>query len=131
MNEASVLAGPASRGFELTLGRLLEERLLHGARIVRGEDLPSQPVRWCHALADVECDGGGDLAGVVVLADVGEVGPQQWRQLAKSGCAAVLVRGDGGWRPGTVPLPGVDGLVVVQVPASVQRRAIVELVATL
>jgi len=117
--------------FELTLARLLQERLLRGARVLGGQDLLDRPVRWCHAFRDVEWDGDADLATVVVLADADELGPEQWATLARGGCAAVLVRSTGDGRPATVPSSGTDGLVLVQVPASVQRRAIVELVATL
>jgi sugar diacid utilization regulator len=138
MSVASASAGPA---FELTLERLLQERLLRGARVLRGAGHLGRPVRWCHALADVTDDDDADLAAVIVLADAGELGPRQWNRLARSGCAAVFARsaGDapqgtaslGTASPGTGPSASADGLVVVEVPASVQRRAVVELVATL
>jgi sugar diacid utilization regulator len=148
----SVPFAQARPAFELTLERLLQERLLRGARVLRGADLLHRQVRWCHALADVAHDSGADLAAVMVIADAVELGPQEWDQLARSGCAAVFIRsaGDGqsagderpaaGPSPGagaqgTLPLDtvpsGVGGLVVIEVPASMQRRAVVELVATL
>jgi sugar diacid utilization regulator len=148
----SVPSAQAHPAFELTLERLLQERLLRGARVLRGADLLRRQVRWCHALADVAHDGGADLAAVMVIADAVELGPQEWDQLARSGCAAVFIRsaGDGqsagDERPAAGPAPGAevrgalpldtvpsgaDGLVVIEVPVSVQRRAVVELVATL
>jgi hypothetical protein len=119
----------AGKPGEPTLERLLQERLLRGARVLRGQDLLGRPVRWCHVLSDVERDSAPDLAAIVVLADGDELGPRQWTSLARNGCAAVFVRADG-WQPGVLP-PGADGLVVVEVPAAVRRYAIVELVATL
>jgi sugar diacid utilization regulator len=119
------------RDFELTVERLLQERLLRGARVLRGQDLLGRPVRWCHAFPDVERDVEADLDAVVVLVDAGELGAEQWAALARDGCAAVFVRTAADGQPGTVPSSGTDGLVVVELPASVQRRAIVELVATL
>lgn len=119
------------RDFELTVERLLQERRLRGARVLRGHDLLGRPVRWCHAFPDVERDGEADLDAVVVLVDAGELGAEQWAALAREGCAAVFVRAAADGRPGAVPSSGIDGLVVVELPASAQRHAIVELVATL
>jgi sugar diacid utilization regulator len=121
----------ASGAFELTLERLLQERLLRDARVLRGQELLGRPVRWCHAFPDVERDGDAELATVVVLVDAGELSPGQWAALARGGCAAVFVRSADDGRPGTVPSSGTDGLVVIEIPASVQRRAVIELVATL
>jgi sugar diacid utilization regulator len=120
----------AGRPAEPTLAHLLEERLLRGARVLSGEDRLERPVRWCHALTDVMRDDGADLDGVAVLADLAELDAQHWTDLVRSGCAAILVRGDGDVRP--PPLSRVSHPpVVVQVPSSVARAALVELVATL
>lgn len=127
----NAMPAPAVGAFELTLERLLQERLLHGARVLRGQDLLGRAVRWCHAFPDVERDCDAGLAAVAVLVDAGELGPEQWTALARGGCAAVFVRLAGDGRTRTMPSSGIDGLVVVEVPASVQRRAVVELVATL
>ena len=114
---------------ETTIRRLLEERILRGARVVHGEALLDRPVRWCHALSSVVRDDGGDLTGVAVLADAGELDARAWTRLAGSGCAAVLVRSDGAV-PAVPRRRGADDLVVVQLPTSVGRRSVIELVAT-
>ncbi|MBO0806029.1 MAG: helix-turn-helix domain-containing protein [Nocardiopsaceae bacterium] len=132
----SVPPAPGSPALELTLERLLQERPFRHARVLRGADLLGRQVRWCHALADVISDDGGDLAAVMVLADAGELGPPQWDYLAGSGCAAVLLRSAAPRDPlppprDPAPPPSADGLVVIEVPESVRRRTVVELVATL
>jgi sugar diacid utilization regulator len=119
---------PAVSG-ETTVRRLLDERLLRGAEVVLGEDLVDRPVRWCHALSSVLRDDGGDLSGVAVLADAAELDDRMWAHLAGSGCAAVFVRSERGVRPASLPR-GLGDLLVVQVPTSVSRRAVIELVAT-
>lgn len=123
----SAASAPVHPAFELTLERLLLERLLRGARVLNGGDRLGRQVRWCHALADVARDGGTDLAAVVVLADADELGPREWEALAQSNCAAVFVRGTAS----SAAPPGSDGPVVVEVPAPVPRRSVIELVATL
>lgn len=133
----SVSPAPSRPAFELTLERLLQERLLQGARVREGASHLGRQVRWCHTLADVMHDDGADLVAVMIMADADELGPHAWDVLARSGCAAVFVREGTDTRPGaadpaSVPPPsGPDGLVVVEVPASVRRRSVVELVATL
>jgi sugar diacid utilization regulator len=120
---------PVTRSAEPTLARLLEERLLRGATVVSGAEHLDRPVRWCHTLLDVLREEG-DLAATVALADETELDAHRWPSLLRSGCAAVFVRGDAETR---VPsIPHTDGApVVVHVPTSVNRRALVELVATL
>jgi sugar diacid utilization regulator len=115
---------------ETTIRRLLDERLLRGTEVVLGEKLLDRHVVWCHALSSVLRDDGNDLAGVVVLADAAELDARLWAQLAASGCAAVFVRSERGVRPASLPR-GLRDLVVVQVPTSVSRRAVIELVATI
>jgi sugar diacid utilization regulator len=114
---------------ETTIRRLLGERLLRGAEVIVGEGLLDRPVQWCHALSSVLREDGGDLSGVVVLADAAELDDRLWAQLAGSGCAAVFVRSERSVRPTSLPR-GLDGLVVVHVPVTVGRRAVIELVAT-
>jgi sugar diacid utilization regulator len=118
----------APRTAELTVARLLQERLLRGSTVVSGADL-DRPVRWCHTLLDVLREEG-DLATTVALADETELDAHRWPTLLRSGCAAIFVRGDGETR--VPPIPHLDAApVVVHVPGSVSRRALVELVATL
>lgn len=119
---------PAHHPVEPTLHRLLQERLLRGSQVLAGETRLSQPIRWCHSLRDVVHDGLGDLTGVVVLADSAELDEQRWLDLLGARCTAVIVRGEGRVPP--VVLRRAQGeLVVVQVPTSVPRTAIQELVA--
>ncbi len=121
---ATQVDGPA----ELTLGRLLQERLLHGARVLAGADCMDRPVRWCHPVADVLLEHGADLSMVVAVADESDLDSRRWSALLGSGCAAVIVRGDEGFKP---PPSRHGGPAVVGVPSSVSRRSLVELVATL
>jgi sugar diacid utilization regulator len=114
---------------ETTIRRLLDERLLRGAEAVLGEDLLDRPVQWCHVLSSVLRDDSSDLNGVVVLADAAELDERLWAQLAGSGCAAVFVRSERAVRPNSLPRRLGD-LVVVHVPTTVNRRALIELVAT-
>jgi sugar diacid utilization regulator len=126
-----VTASPvlASRPAELTLASLLQERLLRGATVVSGANLLGRPVRWCHTLLDVLREEG-DLATTVALADETELDAHRWPALLRSGCVAVFIRGDSEPRvPAVLHLD--DAPVVVHVPMSVNRRALVELVATL
>ncbi|MBO9522060.1 MAG: helix-turn-helix domain-containing protein [Nocardioidaceae bacterium] len=115
---------------DLTVRRLLEERQLRGARVLTGEEHLDRDVRWCHALADVLGDEDPDLTGVVVLADAARLDPQQWSDLLRSNCAAILVRSDTPVRP-PAPPRGAEPPPVVQVAGSVHSRGLVELVATL
>ena len=106
----------------------MQERLLHGARIMSGENHLDRPVRWCHPLLDVLGEQGVDMSTTVALADEAELDSRRWSALLKSGCAAVFLRGSD-----VVKTPTVreDGPAIVWIPASVRRRSLVELVATL
>lgn len=113
-----------------TLHRLLQERLLRGARVVAGESELSRTVRWCHSLQDVLRDAPIELDGVVVLADAAELDDQRWADLLRSDCAAVFVRGT------TAVPPAITRRVrrkpvVVELPAAVSRTGVQELVAVL
>lgn len=111
-----------------TIARLLEERLLRGSEVLTGERALHRPLSWCHALPDVR-EPHVDLSHVAVIVDLGELDAQRWSDLMRSECVAVLVRAD----PGThLPFVRRDGgPAVIRIPASVSRRAVVELVATL
>lgn len=124
----TVSLDPAVSG-QTTIRGLLDERLLRAAEVVIGDDLVDRPVQWCHPLSAVLRDDGGDLSGVVVLADAAELDDRLWTQLAGSGCAAVFVRSERGVRPTSLPR-GLGDLVVVHVPTTISRRAVIELVAT-
>lgn len=117
------------RPTELTVARLLEERLLRRAEVVAGAADVDRVVRWCHSLRDALIDRSADLDDVAVLVDAIELDAQSWPALLRSGCAAVLVRGDS---PLRVPHEWAEGMpVVVAVPSAVSRRSVVELVAML
>jgi sugar diacid utilization regulator len=111
-----------------TIARLLEERLLRGSEVLTGERALHRPLSWCHALQDVR-EPRVDLSRVAVIVDPGELDAQRWSDLMRSECVAVLLRAD----PGThLPFVRRDGgPAVIRIPASVSRRAVVELVATL
>jgi len=72
----------------------------------------------------------GDLGEIVALADQPELDAHRWPALLRSGCAAIFVRGAAETRVPTIPHLD-EAPVVVHVPMSVSRRALVELVATL
>jgi sugar diacid utilization regulator len=125
---SSALALPDGVTAELTLGRLLQERLLHGAMVLSGEDHLGRSVRWCHPFLDVLQDPGADLSATVALIEGAEVDSRRWPALMRSGCAAVMIRGTEAVK---VAATGPDGPVVVRIPGSVSRRTVFELVATL
>lgn len=115
---------------EPTLHRLLQERLLRGAQVLRGVEELSRPVRWCHSLHDVLRDHPGELSGVVLLIDAAELADVGWDELMGYRSAAVFVRGD---IVGPVP-PSAHGAgrpAVVQLPSTVSFTAVQELVAML
>jgi sugar diacid utilization regulator len=114
---------------EPTLARVLQERLLRGATVVSGADLLDRPVRWCHTLLDVLREDG-ELTTTIALAEETELDAHRWPALLRSGCAAVFIRGDTETRVPSIPHTAHPP-VVVRVPTSVSRRALVELVATL
>jgi sugar diacid utilization regulator len=115
---------------EPTLHLLLEERLLRGARVLAGESLLSRPVRWCHSLQDVLRDGLSDLEGVVVLADAAELDHQRWTDLMHGNCTAIFVRGATAV-PSSATRHAQHLPVVVELPESVSRTSVQELVAVL
>jgi sugar diacid utilization regulator len=123
-----VTPAPGHQSVEPTLHRLLQERLLRGSRVLAGETLLSRRVQWCHSLQDVLRDGVTDLGGIVVLADAADLDDQRWVDLA--GAAAVFVRGPVSV-PASVRKRTQDQLVVVQLPSSVTRTSVLELVAVL
>lgn len=110
----------------VTVGRLLEERLLRPARVLQGSALDA-PVQWCHSLHDLERPYQ-DLAGVAVAAPEGDLEPQVMTALAKAGAPAVFVfdATEKRWagKAGEAP-------VVLEVPQSVTVRALSEMVARL
>jgi sugar diacid utilization regulator len=124
----SVPAERPDQAVEPTLNRLLQERLLRGSRILAGETDLARPVRWCHSLQDVIGDRPADLTGTVVLADATELDVQRWADVLSSGCAAIFVRGSASV-PARMRGQTHERPVVVELPPSVSRTAIIELVA--
>jgi sugar diacid utilization regulator len=109
----------------VTIGRLLEERLLRQATILRDSTLTT-PVKWCHSLHDLERPYR-DLGGVAVMAPEAELTPEVMAALATAGAAAVFVleATEERWT-------GDQGdPVVLGVPDSVTPRALSEMVARL
>ena len=126
----SVTPARVDRAVEPTLHRLLEERLLRGSRVLAGETKLGRPVRWCHSLQDVLRDRPGALEGIVVLADATEMDDQRWADLMGGDCSAIFVRGQT-TVPASILMRTEDQPVVVQIPGTVSRTAVLELVATL
>lgn len=123
----TVTPAPAPHPFEPTIHRLLQERLLRGSTVLAGEAQLNRDIRWCHSLQDVLRDGRDDLTGVVVLADATELDEQRWADLMNCGCAAVFIRGDV-TVPRSVSLRADHQPVVVRLPASLSRTAVLQLV---
>jgi sugar diacid utilization regulator len=109
---------------EVTLQRLLDERLLQGASLAAGGD-PGVVVRWCHSLADLE-DPPRELATVAVMARREQLTEPVLRGLANAGTPAVFALGSPAWS-----VPDVPGLNLVSVPPGVTPRALSEMVARL
>jgi sugar diacid utilization regulator len=111
---------------QVTVGRLLEERLLRPARVLQGTALHA-PVQWCHSLHDLE-KPYQDLAGVAVAATEAELEPAVMTALAMAGAPAVFVldASEERWAGDADEAP-----VVLEVPESVTVRALSEMVARL
>ncbi len=111
---------------QVTVGRLLEERLLRPATVLRGSALDAQ-VQWCHSLHDLERPYQ-DLAGVAVAATEDELNATVVAALAKAGTPALFVLDatEERWAGDADDAP-----VVLQVPESVTVRALSEMVARL
>jgi sugar diacid utilization regulator len=112
---------------EVTVGRLLQERLLRGARVLIG-DADTTTVRWCHSIRDLE-DDLGDLRAVAMMADEKEVPPSLVERLAGAGAPALFVFNSsaGRWSAAAAG----HGMVVVGLPESATARTLSEMVARL
>lgn len=109
----------------LTVGRLLQERLLSPARTTASVDVLDNAVTWCLPWDDVAA-GGDPLLGVVVHARADQVRAAVLRDLGRRRAAAVVVAGGVGDLtdpPAEVP--------VIHVGAHVAFRQLSQLVAEL
>lgn len=109
----------------LTVGRLLQERLLTPARTTDSVEVLDAAVTWCLPWDDVAA-GGDPLPGVVVHARADQVRAAVLRNLGRRGAAAVVVAGGAGDL--TDPLAEVP---VIHVGAHVAFRQLSQLVAEL
>ncbi|MEU2171247.1 PucR family transcriptional regulator [Micromonospora chersina] len=109
----------------LTVGRLLQERLLSPARTAAPVDVLDTAVTWCLPWDDVAA-GGDPLPGVVVHARADQVRAAVLRNLGRRRAAAVVVAGGAGDL--TDPLAEVP---VIHVGAHVAFRQLSQLVAEL
>ncbi|WP_433288935.1 PucR family transcriptional regulator [Micromonospora sp. CA-244673] len=110
---------------QLTVGRLLQERLLSPARMTASADVLDTAVTWCLPWDDVAA-GADPLTGVVVHARADQVRAAVLRNIGRRGAAAVVVAGGAGDL--TDPLAEVP---VVHVGAHVAFRQLSQLVAEL
>lgn len=111
----------------VSVGRLLEERLLRDATVLSGEDL-TEPVQWCHSLRDLDRPWG-DLRGVAVMAEEQDATPEVIVGLSAAGAPAVFVLHATERRWTDTPPPA--RIAVVAVPEKTTPRALVEMVARL
>jgi sugar diacid utilization regulator len=111
---------------EVSLERLLQERLLQDAEVLVDADLQAE-VRWCHSLSDLD-QPLRDLDGVAVMARSAQLDDRVLRGLASAGAPALFVLDPPApeWTPSAVA-----GLNVVAVPEGVTPRVLGEMVARL
>ena len=110
---------------QLTLGRLLQERLLRSARTTVDADLLPTPVAWCLPW-DQAAATDDPLDGVLVYARVDQLGDTELKSLGARDAAAVVVAG----LPEDTAPPEL-GLPVVLVGGRVTFRELSHLVADL
>lgn len=112
----------------LTLGRLLQERLLRDSVVLTGSAHLDAPLEWCRSLRDVLADETS-LAGVVVVGDEHGAGREVVRVLADRGAVGLLVRewSRERWEEGQTP----HGFPVVGIPVQASGDAVSRQVARL
>lgn len=111
----------------VSVGRLLEERLLRDAVVLAGEGL-DELVQWCHSLHDLERPWG-DLRGVAVMAKEAQLSAQVVAELDAAGAPALMVfdATKERWSGSSAPA----GTTVVAISGSTTPRALAEMVARL
>lgn len=111
----------------VSVGRLLEERLLRDAVVLAGEGL-DELVQWCHSLHDLERPWG-DLRGVAVMAKEAQLSAQVVAELDAAGAPALMVfdATKERWSGSSAPA----GMTVVAISGSTTPRALAEMVARL
>ncbi|SCG73382.1 PucR family transcriptional regulator [Micromonospora inositola] len=109
----------------LTVGRLLQERLLRPARTTASAQLLDAAVTWCLPWDEVQTSVD-PLPGVVVHARAEQVRPALLAGLGRRSAAAIVVAGGAG----DLPDPAC-GLPVIHVGAHVGFRQLSQLVAEL
>ncbi|MCW3820420.1 helix-turn-helix domain-containing protein [Micromonospora sp. DR5-3] len=109
----------------LTVGRLLQERLLRQARTAASADLLDTAVSWCLPLDEVQASDD-PLPGVVVHARADQVRSALLPDLGRRNAAALVVAGEA-----DVVADPSCGLPVIHVGAHVAFRQLSELVAEL
>ncbi len=111
---------------EVTVARLLQERLLRGATVLAGDRVDAT-VCWSHSLHDLE-HPLRDLAGVAVMADQSDLEPDAVARIEAADAAALFVFGAEPKRwEGS---PG-SGMAVIGVPAGTGHRELGEMTARL
>lgn len=113
---------------EVTVGSILQERILHRAEVLSEGDL-SRALRWCHRISDVDLSRGnaGDVAVMVNGRDLTE---RLLQQVAAAGVPVVFVL-DAADRPQGVRIRTAAPVTVVAVPDGVTPRLLSETVARL
>lgn len=113
---------------EVTVGSILQERILQRAEVLHAADL-SAPLRWCHWASDLDLSRG-NAAGVAVMATARELTEGLLQRVAAAGAPAVFVLDSGGVAPEPARRTGA-AVTVVAVPDGVTPRLLSETVARL
>lgn len=118
---------------EVTVARLLEERLLRDSEVLAGNEHLDREVRWCHSLETVR-DDPDHLAGVAVVANEAALDEGTVKQLVRAGAPALLMcprnQASSG-KSSVVRAAERAGLVLLRLPRHCKARALSELVARL
>lgn len=111
----------------MTVGRLLEERLLRDAVVLVADGL-AEPVQWCHSLHDLG-QPLGDLRGVAVMAEEAELTAEVVAELSQAGAPALFALHPSHER--WADHPALGRTAVIAVPDRATPRALGEMVARL
>lgn len=107
----------------LTLGRLLQERLLCHSRTSAPPEMLTTPVTWC--LPWDEAQGTSPLDGVVIYARAEEIEHKSLDQLGRRNAAGLIIAGDGHFKSTETTVP------IIHVGDHVAFRELGHLVAEL
>jgi sugar diacid utilization regulator len=118
---------------EITVARLLQERMLRESDVLTGHAHLGRVVHWCHPLEVVQ-DDRDHLGGVAIVASDAQLDGQLVERLVSAGAPALLVcprAAEPVDASGALDEAERSGLVVVRLPSGTAPRRVSELVARL